>query len=459
MSAHDVKLFGDAIAASRLEDKFARVKASALLRLAIEDLFPGRIALVSSFGADSAALLHMVAGIDKRTPVVFIDTGQHFPETLRYRDELCARLGLKNVVVAEPEPATLRGRRPGTLSLRERSRPLLRNPQGLAAGQGARRVRSLDHRTQRLPERDARARAAVRSRGRARQGQSAGRLERLGHPRLYPRGRPAAPSPSRARAILRSAACPAPARSGRAKIRAPAAGADAARPNAASTPKRFRREWTSDGSVARRRLRRRFWRKLDDAEPIPPTGAIIVPFARWSAERDALSARADPVGVAVVAGLDALAQLPQAAQRPLVALNFAKFADGRAFSYGRIAARALRLRRRIARDRRRAARRDRADAPLRLHLVRGDGRADPAGAARGACPGAFAVLPTERRPARSAGGDAAVAEEGGGVGAAIGAQRIASRHGRACPGHPRLCHWLTRSSLHTSPATRDWRRG
>jgi phosphoadenosine phosphosulfate reductase len=107
MSAHDVKLFGDAIAASRLEDRFVRVKASSLLRLAIEDLFPHRIALVSSFGADSAVLLHMVAGIDKATPVVFVDTGQHFPETLRYRDELCARLGLANVVVADPAPATL----------------------------------------------------------------------------------------------------------------------------------------------------------------------------------------------------------------------------------------------------------------------------------------------------------------------------------------------------------------
>jgi phosphoadenosine phosphosulfate reductase len=107
MSAHDVKLFGDAIAASRLEGKFAQIKASSLLRLAIEDLFPGRIALVSSFGAESAALLHMIAGIDKATPVVFVDTGQHFPETLRYRDELCARLGLDNVIVADPNPATL----------------------------------------------------------------------------------------------------------------------------------------------------------------------------------------------------------------------------------------------------------------------------------------------------------------------------------------------------------------
>ena len=107
MALHDVKLFGDAIAATRLETKFAGVKATSLLRLAIEDLFPGRIALVSSFGADSAVLLHMVAGVNKATPVVFVDTGQHFPETLAYRDRLVEDLGLTSVVVAEPEPATL----------------------------------------------------------------------------------------------------------------------------------------------------------------------------------------------------------------------------------------------------------------------------------------------------------------------------------------------------------------
>ena len=57
----------------------ARLKASSLLRLVIEDLYPGRVALVSSFGADAAALLHMVSRIDKATPVIFVDTGQHFP--------------------------------------------------------------------------------------------------------------------------------------------------------------------------------------------------------------------------------------------------------------------------------------------------------------------------------------------------------------------------------------------
>src|ERR1700757_368995 len=107
MSAHDVKLFGDQIAASPIEVKFAGLKATSLLRLAVQELFPGRIALVSSFGADSAVLLHMISEIDKVTPIVFVDTGQLFPETLAYRDQLCAKLGLSNVIVASPDEALL----------------------------------------------------------------------------------------------------------------------------------------------------------------------------------------------------------------------------------------------------------------------------------------------------------------------------------------------------------------
>ncbi len=107
MSAHDVKLFGDQIAASRLEDRFARVKAASLVRLAVEDLYPGQVALVSSFGADAAVLLHMVSRVDKATPVIFVDTGQHFPETLEYRDRLCDALGLTNVISAQPRDETV----------------------------------------------------------------------------------------------------------------------------------------------------------------------------------------------------------------------------------------------------------------------------------------------------------------------------------------------------------------
>jgi phosphoadenosine phosphosulfate reductase len=107
MSAHDVKLFGDAIAASRLETRFARLSAQSLLRLAIEDLYPGKIALVSSFGADSVVLLHLVSQIDPATAVVFVDTGQHFPETLAYRDQLAERFGLTNIVRATPDAGKL----------------------------------------------------------------------------------------------------------------------------------------------------------------------------------------------------------------------------------------------------------------------------------------------------------------------------------------------------------------
>ncbi|WP_026606554.1 phosphoadenylyl-sulfate reductase [Methylocapsa acidiphila] len=107
MNAPDLPLFGDADTAARLTERLARLDAAKLLRLAIEDLFPGKIAPVSSFGADSAVLLHMVAQIDKATPVLFIDTGVLFAETLSYRDALVAALDLRNVITIEPEPAAL----------------------------------------------------------------------------------------------------------------------------------------------------------------------------------------------------------------------------------------------------------------------------------------------------------------------------------------------------------------
>lgn len=107
MGVMDVSLFGDYTAASRVEERFVALDARALLRLSIQDLYPGRIALVSSFGADSAVLLHMVASIDTATPVVFVDTGHLFPETLAYRDELVDLLGLSNVQAVAPSTEDL----------------------------------------------------------------------------------------------------------------------------------------------------------------------------------------------------------------------------------------------------------------------------------------------------------------------------------------------------------------
>jgi phosphoadenosine phosphosulfate reductase len=114
MSATDVALFADADAASRLSAKFFAMDATKFLRFVIADLFPGKIALVSSFGAESAVLLHMVAEIDRATPVLFIDTGVLFPETLAYRDALIARLDLRNVINIGPDQNQLAREDPET---------------------------------------------------------------------------------------------------------------------------------------------------------------------------------------------------------------------------------------------------------------------------------------------------------------------------------------------------------
>jgi phosphoadenosine phosphosulfate reductase len=79
----------------------------ALLRCAITESHAGRIAVVSSFGADSAMLLALVAEIDPATPVLFLDTHKHFLETLGYRDELAHRLGLSDVRDIRPDAVEL----------------------------------------------------------------------------------------------------------------------------------------------------------------------------------------------------------------------------------------------------------------------------------------------------------------------------------------------------------------
>lgn len=96
-----------------LMDEYAGWATPALLRDLLCEVFPGRIALVSSFGTESAVLLHLVATVDRAVPVVFMDTGKLFPETLAYRDALCRQLGLTAVgtvgpaakLVAEVDPS------------------------------------------------------------------------------------------------------------------------------------------------------------------------------------------------------------------------------------------------------------------------------------------------------------------------------------------------------------------
>ena len=80
-----------------LNDRYRHHSATSVMQGALRDA--GRIALVSSFGAESVVLLHMAAITDKNTPVLFIDTELLFAETLVYQQEVSERLGLRNVRV------------------------------------------------------------------------------------------------------------------------------------------------------------------------------------------------------------------------------------------------------------------------------------------------------------------------------------------------------------------------
>jgi phosphoadenosine phosphosulfate reductase len=89
--------------ASALERRLANATPQEIVAEAICSVPRGRIAVASSFGIESAALLALVAAVDKSVPVLFLDTGWLFDETLAYRDELVARLGLTDVRALKPD--------------------------------------------------------------------------------------------------------------------------------------------------------------------------------------------------------------------------------------------------------------------------------------------------------------------------------------------------------------------
>jgi phosphoadenosine phosphosulfate reductase len=82
--------------AARLDAELRRAHPRTILESAIE-AFGDRLALVSSFGAESAVLLHLVAAVKPDLPVLFLDTGMLFGQTLDYRKTLAERLGLTGV--------------------------------------------------------------------------------------------------------------------------------------------------------------------------------------------------------------------------------------------------------------------------------------------------------------------------------------------------------------------------
>ncbi|MFV2033675.1 MAG: phosphoadenylyl-sulfate reductase [Halocynthiibacter sp.] len=82
---------------AELNRRYRHHCATAVLERALSDPLVGRIALVSSFGAESVVLLHLISVMDRTTPVIFIDTEMLFAQTLIYQDQLSVQLGLTDV--------------------------------------------------------------------------------------------------------------------------------------------------------------------------------------------------------------------------------------------------------------------------------------------------------------------------------------------------------------------------
>ena len=91
---------------------YETLAATDILRHALTTQFAGRIAIISSFGAESVILLHIAAQIDPTVPVIFLNTGKLFGETLRYRDRLQNQLGLTDIRSIAPHPQDLLSKDP-----------------------------------------------------------------------------------------------------------------------------------------------------------------------------------------------------------------------------------------------------------------------------------------------------------------------------------------------------------
>lgn len=93
--------------AVRLNRMFRGSSTQEMLEAVIKGNLAGDVATVSSFGAESVVLLHLLAQVDPNIPVLFLETGKHFAETLAYRDEVIDRLGLTNVQILTPDEEEL----------------------------------------------------------------------------------------------------------------------------------------------------------------------------------------------------------------------------------------------------------------------------------------------------------------------------------------------------------------
>jgi phosphoadenosine phosphosulfate reductase len=94
-------------AAEALADALRGASPAEVIAKALQTVGREHLAVVSSFGTESAALLKVMADVDAAIPVIFLDTGWLFEETLAYRDTLIETLGLRDVRSIKPLQETL----------------------------------------------------------------------------------------------------------------------------------------------------------------------------------------------------------------------------------------------------------------------------------------------------------------------------------------------------------------
>ncbi len=96
--------------ARQINERFDPMDAQGVVEAALTE--NGHVALVSSFGTESIVLLDMVSRVDQGAPVLFLETGMLFPETLDYQKDVALILGLTNVQVVRPAPEDLAAKDP-----------------------------------------------------------------------------------------------------------------------------------------------------------------------------------------------------------------------------------------------------------------------------------------------------------------------------------------------------------
>jgi len=98
--------------AARLLDKYGHLQGVSLIEPMVHEEFQGRVTMTSSFGTEAAALLALVAEVDRDLPVIFLDTRKLFGETHKYREQLVDQLGLTNIRIMRPDEEKLKAEDP-----------------------------------------------------------------------------------------------------------------------------------------------------------------------------------------------------------------------------------------------------------------------------------------------------------------------------------------------------------